>query len=263
MSDTENMDIEEIHGEDENKGENKAENKSETKGENGDAWFPKEREEGDYSWYGEDSDMAERKYHANKKRLERNGGKIPEGNITLKFSDGDKKEIPRRYIELIKTYHEMLTDGAELNAEFSISELNVSNVSKETMDYILEYLNRYGDDLLEYELFLKLISPATEEEYEGKKIEQDLSNWDNDFFNKILEKSKYDLEKIANAANFLDIPTLLEKACKFYAKYIEEKDMSVEQLREFFELENDWTPEEYEDICKQHEWVEEPSKVSS
>lgn len=62
------------------------------------------------------------------------------------------------------------------------------------------------------------------------------------------------------AANFLDIKGLLDLGCKTVANMI--KGKTPEQIRHELDIENDFTPEEEEQIRKENEWCEERWKTS-
>lgn len=57
------------------------------------------------------------------------------------------------------------------------------------------------------------------------------------------------------AANYLDIRGLLDVSCKTVANMI--KGKSPEEIREIFNIENDFTKEELEQVRKENEWCEE------
>lgn len=57
------------------------------------------------------------------------------------------------------------------------------------------------------------------------------------------------------AANFLDIKSLLELACAKVASMI--KGMSIQETRKFFNIENDFSPEEEAQIMDENKWAEE------
>uniref|UniRef100_A0A915B6W6 Skp1-related protein n=1 Tax=Parascaris univalens TaxID=6257 RepID=A0A915B6W6_PARUN len=56
------------------------------------------------------------------------------------------------------------------------------------------------------------------------------------------------------AANYLDVGELLSAGCKTIAALI--KGKSVEELREFFHIENDFTPEEEARVREENAWCE-------
>ena len=60
---------------------------------------------------------------------------------------------------------------------------------------------------------------------------------------------------IIKAANYLDIKPLLDLTCKTVANMI--KNKSPEEIRSTFNIQNDFTPEEEEQVRKENEWCEE------
>ena len=56
------------------------------------------------------------------------------------------------------------------------------------------------------------------------------------------------------AANYLDIKSLLDVSCAKVCSYIKNKD--VKEIRQYFKIENDFTPEEEASAQKEAEWVE-------
>ena len=57
------------------------------------------------------------------------------------------------------------------------------------------------------------------------------------------------------AANYLDIKSLLELSCAKVASLI--KNKTVAEIRAFFNIENDFTPEEEAQIQEENRWAEE------
>lgn len=63
------------------------------------------------------------------------------------------------------------------------------------------------------------------------------------------------LFELIMAANYLDIKSLLDLACAKVASQI--KNKSVKEIRQFFNIENDFTPEEEQQIMEENKWAEE------
>ena len=78
-----------------------------------------------------------------------------------------------------------------------------------------------------------------------------VDQWHADFVNVDQEM----LFEIVMAANYLDIKPLLELSCAKTASLI--KGKSVQEIRQFFNIENDFTPEEEAQIMEENRWAEE------
>uniref|UniRef100_A0A7S3FAR7 SKP1 component dimerisation domain-containing protein n=1 Tax=Haptolina ericina TaxID=156174 RepID=A0A7S3FAR7_9EUKA len=81
--------------------------------------------------------------------------------------------------------------------------------------------------------------------------EDEKTNWDKDFV-------KVDDETLFNlilAANYLDIKSLLDLTCKTVADEI--KGKTPEEIRVRFNIKNDFTPEEEEEVKRENAWCEE------
>jgi S-phase kinase-associated protein 1 len=59
----------------------------------------------------------------------------------------------------------------------------------------------------------------------------------------------------SQASNYLDIKPLLDVGCKTVANMI--KGKSPEEIRKTFNITNDFTPEEEEQIRRENEWAED------
>ncbi|KAE9549025.1 hypothetical protein FO519_007769 [Halicephalobus sp. NKZ332] len=64
------------------------------------------------------------------------------------------------------------------------------------------------------------------------------------------------LRQIINAANYLDIPRLIDACCYRLALMIQGR--GVEEIRRIFMIENDFTPEEEERMRREHIWYDCP-----
>merc|ERR1711985_9838 len=83
------------------------------------------------------------------------------------------------------------------------------------------------------------------------KAEHERNGWDKDFV-------KVDDETLFNlilAANYLDIKSLLDLTCKTVADEIRGK--TPEEIRIRFNIKNDFTPEEEEEVKRENAWCEE------
>ena len=88
----------------------------------------------------------------------------------------------------------------------------------------------------------------------NKNDTEDIKNTsDNKFVSSMDDNTLFDL---ILAANFLDIKSLLDLCCKQVADYIKECK-TPQEIRRRFNIENDFTPEEEEEIRKENAWCEE------
>ena len=82
--------------------------------------------------------------------------------------------------------------------------------------------------------------------------EAGVPEWDCDYIN--LDNMD-DLIDLVVASNFLDIEGLLNLGCAKIASLI--KGKNVEEIRDMFGIENDFTPEEEAQIREENKWAEE------
>ena len=95
--------------------------------------------------------------------------------------------------------------------------------------------------------FLKYHQRAEDESVD----ENERAVWDKNY-------TKVDDETLFNlilAANYLDIKPLLDLTCKAVADEI--KGKSPEEIRSRFNIKNDFTPEEEEEVKRENAWCEE------
>ncbi|KVH93952.1 SKP1-like protein 11 [Cynara cardunculus var. scolymus] len=103
------------------------------------------------------------------------------------------------------------------------SVIPLPNVHSETLTLVIEYLNK-----------------------QASVAENDLKKF-------VDEKQISTLLDLAKAASYLDIKGLMDLACEKLADLI--KDMTVEELREIFQIENDFTPEEEQALRAEFPWA--------
>ncbi|CAD7090745.1 unnamed protein product [Hermetia illucens] len=91
----------------------------------------------------------------------------------------------------------------------------------------------------------------TEDDENKEKRTDDISSWDADF----LKVDQGTLFELILAANYLDIKGLLDVTCKTVANMI--KGKTPEEIRKTFNIKNDFTAAEEEQVRKENEWCEE------
>ncbi|KAL3849223.1 hypothetical protein ACJIZ3_011105 [Penstemon smallii] len=143
--------------------------------------------------------------------------------ITLKSSDGQEFLISKNAAMLSETIKAMVEE------DDSSSVFPLAVVDSKTLADIITFLNKRvdcGDD-------------------------DDKKKSCNDEF--IAGKEWNDLGNLVLAANYLDVKDLLDIICQKMADTM--KDKSVMWVRENFQIQNDYSPEEEEKVREEYAWA--------
>ncbi|GIL70464.1 hypothetical protein Vretimale_3616 [Volvox reticuliferus] len=81
------------------------------------------------------------------------------------------------------------------------------------------------------------------------KTEDEIKRWDEEFV-KVDQATLFDL---ILAANYLNIKGLLDLTCQTVAQMI--KGKTPEEIRKTFNIKNDFTPEEEEEVRRENQWA--------
>ncbi|CAJ0753960.1 16787_t:CDS:2 [Entrophospora sp. SA101] len=104
--------------------------------------------------------------------------------------------------------------------------------------------------IAEKSILLKNMLDDVGEKRHVSSTADDIDDWDAEF----CKVDQGTLFELILAANYLDIKPLLDLACKTVANMIKSK--SPEEIRRTFNIENDFTPEEEEQVRKENEWCD-------
>ena len=158
--------------------------------------------------------------------------------IKLQSFDGEvfpvDVEIAKQSV-IIKT---MLEDLG-MDEEDDEDVVPLPNVNAAILKKVIEWATYHKDD-----------PPLPEDDENKEKRTDDICSWDTDF----LKVDQGTLFELIMAANYLDIKGLLDVTCKTVANMI--KGKTPEQIRKTFNIKNDFTPSEEEQIRKENEWCE-------
>jgi S-phase kinase-associated protein 1 len=110
------------------------------------------------------------------------------------------------------------------------------NVSSKILAKVIEYCKYHVDNQKASE-----DKPATPED--------EIKAWDADFV-KVDQATLFDL---ILAANYLNIKNLLDLTCQTVADMI--KGKTPEEIRKTFNIKNDFTPEEEEEVRRENQWA--------
>ncbi|PKA60129.1 SKP1-like protein 4 [Apostasia shenzhenica] len=148
--------------------------------------------------------------------------------IALRSADGEEFAVEAAVARESQTIRHMIEDGC------ASSEIPLPNVEGKTLAKVLEYCMKHVK-----------ASSAGEDRY----LEEELREWDSDFV-KVDQETLFD---IILAANYLNIPGLLDLTCKTVADMMRGK--SPAEIRTIFNIKNDYTPEEEEEIRRENRWA--------
>jgi len=159
-------------------------------------------------------------------------------NIKLQSSDGEIFDVDVEIAKQSVTIKTMLEDlGMDEDDEEVVP---LPNVNSTILKKVIQWCTYHKDD------------PPTPDDDENKeKRTDDISTWDADF----LKVDQGTLFELILAANYLDIKGLLDVTCKTVANMI--KGKTPEEIRKTFNIKNDFTPQEEEQVRKENEWCEE------
>ncbi|CAH8307647.1 unnamed protein product [Eruca vesicaria subsp. sativa] len=149
--------------------------------------------------------------------------------MVLTTSEGDSFEVDEAVARESQTIAEMLEAGCA-------GPIPLQNVTRKILDKFIDYCKTH-------------VEAGPIEEYEDKEGETKLEIWDEEFL-------KVDLETVFElilAANYLNIPGLIDLTCQAVADHI--KDKTPEEVREIFSIKNDFTPEEEDAVRKENVWA--------
>jgi len=157
--------------------------------------------------------------------------------IKLKSSDGEVFEVDIEVAKQSVTIKTMLEDLGVGEANDEVVPL--PNVNSTILKKVLLWANYHKGD-----------PPVVEDENRDKRTD-DICSWDAEF----LKVDQGTLFELILASNYLDIKGLLNVTCKSVANMI--KGKTPEEIRKTFNIANDFTPQEEEQVRKENEWCEE------
>ncbi|KAK9929526.1 hypothetical protein M0R45_026642 [Rubus argutus] len=149
--------------------------------------------------------------------------------ITLKSSDGETFEVDEAVALESQTIKHMVEDGCADNA------IPLPNVTGSILAKVIEYCRKHVEEGKDAE--------------KDKSGESPLKTFDADFI-KVDQNVLFDL---ILAANYLNIKGLLDLTCQTVADMI--KGKTPEEIRKTFNIKNDFTPEEEEEVRRENQWA--------
>jgi len=157
--------------------------------------------------------------------------------ITLISNDGVAIQVDRQVAERSMLIVNMMEDLGEAAG----AEVPIPNVNESVLKKVIEWCEHHKNDP----------PAAIEDDSDSRKKTTDIDEWDQKF----MQVDQEMLFEIILASNYLDIKPLLDVGCKTVANMI--KGKSPEEIRKTFNITNDFTPEEEDQIRRENEWAED------
>ena len=150
--------------------------------------------------------------------------------------ESEKIEVTRKAAYMSELMRSMLTDDDDETPEIPLLE-----VSKEILYKVVDFLNHHKDDPM-----AKIEKPI-----KTNDIEQIVGEWDAKFI--AFDDDQDTLFKVILAANYLDIPSLLDLGiCKIACMI---KGKSSDEVKTMFKFQKEITPEQEKSIREENPWL--------
>uniref|UniRef100_A0ACD5WV55 Uncharacterized protein n=1 Tax=Avena sativa TaxID=4498 RepID=A0ACD5WV55_AVESA len=167
--------------------------------------------------------------------------------ITLKSSDGEEFEVEEAVAMESQTIRHMIEDDCADNG------IPLPNVNSKILSKVIEYCNKHVQAAKPAGAAEGGAASAAAAAADGSSAApaptEDLKNWDAEFV-KVDQATLFDL---ILAANYLNIKGLLDLTCQTVADMI--KGKTPEEIRKTFNIKNDFTAEEEEEIRRENQWA--------
>eukprot|EP00879_Flechtneria_rotunda_P002843 GHRR01003056.1.p1 GENE.GHRR01003056.1~~GHRR01003056.1.p1 ORF type:complete len:157 (+),score=51.50 GHRR01003056.1:214-684(+) len=139
----------------------------------------------------------------------------------------------------------------EVDEEIANESLTVKNMIEDTgTEDIIPLPNVPGKILSKVIEYCKFHVEASKKvDDKPAKSEDEIKQWDTEFV-KVDQATLFDL---ILAANYLNIKGLLDLTCQTVANMI--KGKTPEEIRKTFNIKNDFTPEEEEEVRRENQWA--------
>jgi S-phase kinase-associated protein 1 len=167
-----------------------------------------------------------------------NNNMADDGQVTLQSQDGQDFGVDVKVAKMSETIKNLIEDAGVSNA------IPLPNVTGKILNKVVKYCEYHTANPA------AVVETATEEKNPERRTD-DISSWDLEF----ARVDQATLFELILAANYLDIKDLLDLTCKTVANMI--KGKTPEDIRRIFNIVNDFTQEEEEQVKRENEWCEE------
>jgi S-phase kinase-associated protein 1 len=148
--------------------------------------------------------------------------------------DKDKVQIARKAAIMSRLIKEMLEEDEE-----DTPDIPLPNVQKEALLKVVEFCEKHANDPM-----VPISKPI-----KSTDMNVIVGEWDANY----IDMEDPSLFAVILAANYLDIPDLLDLGCAKIASII--KNKSPDEIKDRFIIEKNSTPEEDEQVRRENPWI--------
>ena len=159
--------------------------------------------------------------------------------VTLVTTDGEKTVVDFQVIKICKLIERMMD---EVDEDDDAEDIPLKDVKKETLAKIIEFCEHVQTNE----------PPTIYKPLRSTQLKDLTDEWYANFVDTLGECELF--EQVL-ASNYLECQPLLELTSAKVATLIQH--MNVDEVREFFAIENDFSPEEYARVQQEIKWAEE------
>ncbi|OWZ19356.1 S-phase kinase-associated protein 1A [Phytophthora megakarya] len=158
--------------------------------------------------------------------------------VNLVSMDGDSFEVSRSVAAMSELVKTLISDDAD---DDEVQEIPLPNVKSPVLSKVIEFCSHHHNNTMR----------EIEKPLKSADMHDVVSDWDANF----VDIEQEILFELILAANYMDIKSLLDLACAKVASMI--KGKTPQEIRETFNIVNDFTPEEEAQIREENKWCEE------
>ncbi|KAE8915013.1 hypothetical protein PF005_g16734 [Phytophthora fragariae] len=158
--------------------------------------------------------------------------------VNLVSMDGDSFEVSRSVAAMSELVKTLISDDAD---DDEVQEIPLPNVKSPVLSKVIEFCSHHHNSAMR----------EIEKPLKSADMHDVVSDWDANF----VDIEQEILFELILAANYMDIKSLLDLACAKVASMI--KGKTPQEIRETFNIVNDFTPEEEAQIREENKWCEE------
>lgn len=156
-----------------------------------------------------------------------------EEQVTLLSSDNETFTVSKKVADMSNTIKDIIEEAPG-------QKVPLPNVPGKILSKVIEYCKFHVDNSRDAN------KPSSSQ---GVKSDEEVKTWDADF----MKIDQSTLFEVILAANYMNIEALLDLACATVANMI--KGKTPEEIRKTFNIVNDFTPEEEEEVRRENQWA--------